>query len=162
MHRQSRISKVGYHVASSPLYNGFCGPKEPFMANPDSSLEALRQINREFEAFRMGSGELSEADTRVKLIDRILTHACGWPESAILREKHVERGYIDYSLSVQTRRLVAVEASNRTARDQLIGSLSGSGRRPKWMDDRLGNATFSDVDRWPLSADMIKGVLGKR
>jgi hypothetical protein len=79
------------------------------MSNPDSSLETLRQIDKEFASIR-AKGELSEADTRVKLIDRILTQVCGWPEAAIRREDHVKRGYIDYSLTVQARHFVAVEA----------------------------------------------------
>jgi hypothetical protein len=35
---------------------------------------------------------------------------CGWPEAAIVREETVESGRIDYSLNVQNRRYIAVEA----------------------------------------------------
>jgi hypothetical protein len=42
----------------------------------------------------------TEADTRVKLIDRILHEALGWSESGpyMRREEHVHDGYIDYTL----------------------------------------------------------------
>jgi hypothetical protein len=42
----------------------------------------------------------TEADTRVKLIDRILHEALGWSESGpfIRREEHIHEGYIDYTL----------------------------------------------------------------
>lgn len=80
------------------------------MTEPDAALEALNEIIREFSAFIDGRGSVSEADTRVKLIDRVLVQVCGWPEDAIAREEHVESGFVDYSLSVRTHRYVAVEA----------------------------------------------------
>ncbi len=55
-------------------------------------------------------GNVSEADTRAKLIDAILKDVCGWPETAISREDHVDRGYTDYILSAPARRAVVVEA----------------------------------------------------
>ena len=51
---------------------------------------------------------MSEADTRAKVVDKILCEVCGWPEAAITREE--QSGFIDYSLRVQSRRCVAVEA----------------------------------------------------
>lgn len=80
------------------------------MPDPDSALIALKQVIQEFAAFVAGRGSVSEADTRVKLIDRVLVQVLGWPEEVITREEHVESGFIDYSLVVQTRRYVAVEA----------------------------------------------------
>jgi predicted type IV restriction endonuclease len=80
------------------------------VAEPDMALDALRSIIEEFRTFIAGRGSVSESDTRAKLIDRILVQVCGWPENAIAREEHVKSGYIDYSLSVRTRRYIAVEA----------------------------------------------------
>lgn len=80
------------------------------MAEPDDALNALREITKEFATFVAGKGGASEADTRAKLIDRILVEVCGWPEYAIAREEHVHSGFIDYSLTIQERRYVAVEA----------------------------------------------------
>lgn len=76
----------------------------------DQALEALHRIRSEFDAFCAVHGEVSEADTRAKVIDRVLREVCTWPESSLTREDHVVRGYTDYCLSVQGRRLVAVEA----------------------------------------------------
>jgi hypothetical protein len=39
------------------------------------------------------------------------------------------------------------------------------GKLPKWVDERLGHAKLSDVDRWSkklLTADTLEGVLGKK
>jgi hypothetical protein len=78
--------------------------------DPDAALDTLRGIIRDFAVFVAGKGAASEADTRVKVIDRILVQVCGWPEGSIKREEHVDSGFIDYSLFVQTRRYLAVEA----------------------------------------------------
>ncbi len=80
------------------------------MPDPDSALKVLKQTVKEFATFIAGRGAASEADTRVKLIDKILTEVCGWPEDALTREEHVNSGFMDYSLTVQNRRHVAVEA----------------------------------------------------
>jgi hypothetical protein len=80
------------------------------MADPDLAFETLKTITDEFAAFLVGKGSISEADTRANLIDKVLVQVLGWPEAAITREEHVHVGYIDYSLQVQTRRYVAVEA----------------------------------------------------
>ena len=80
------------------------------MQTPDQALENLRKIQSEFKEFCAKHGAITEADTRANLIDKILTQVCAWPENLIGREKHVERGYMDYSLLVQERRFVTVEA----------------------------------------------------
>jgi hypothetical protein len=78
--------------------------------NPDASQRVLKGIILEFADFVKLKGAISEADTRAKLIDRILTQVCLWPEPSISREDHVDRGYIDYSLVIRNRSYVAVEA----------------------------------------------------
>jgi hypothetical protein len=80
------------------------------MPDPDAALNALRYIRDAFASFLHDNGDASEADTRANLIDKILIQVLEWPDVAIIREQHVDRGYIDYSLKVQTRRYVAVEA----------------------------------------------------
>jgi hypothetical protein len=78
--------------------------------NVDDAISALRNIQSEFAAFCAAHGQVSESDTRVKLIDRVLKDVCGWPESSITREEHTNRGYLDYTLSLPTRRVLVVEA----------------------------------------------------
>jgi hypothetical protein len=80
------------------------------LGNPDTAIAQIRIIAAEFSEFCSGRGSISEADTRVKLIDRVLTEVCLWPEGAIAREENATIGFIDYSLTVQSRRFVAVEA----------------------------------------------------
>src|ERR1035441_2094133 len=73
-------------------------------------VNALERIMCEFDTFVSAKGAASEADTRAKVVDKILVEVCGWPEDSIKREEHVESGFIDYSLFLQTRRHLAVEA----------------------------------------------------
>jgi predicted type IV restriction endonuclease len=51
----------------------------------------------------------TEADTRARLITKILRDALDWPEPNISREEYASPGFMDYVLSVQ-RRLLVVEA----------------------------------------------------
>jgi len=48
----------------------------------------------------------SEADTRIKIIDRILGESLGWAEKDIRREPHVHEGYIDYVLQSSDKFLI--------------------------------------------------------
>lgn len=76
----------------------------------DVALEHLKIIIQEFSDFVASRGQISEADTRVKLIDRILKEVCQWPEVEISREDHCDSGYTDYQLRVRRIPYVVVEA----------------------------------------------------
>lgn len=80
------------------------------MPNPDNSLENLSKIYTEFGDFTRKHGKASEADTRVKIIDKILTDVLCWPESSIIREKHAPVGFIDYVLASNKKNHAVVEA----------------------------------------------------
>lgn len=81
------------------------------MVHPDEALERLSKIYDEFGEFCAKRGNVSEADTRVKIIDRVLKEVLGWPEEVIARENPVNRGFVDYVLSSPGGRgLVIVEA----------------------------------------------------
>jgi len=76
----------------------------------DSALKRLQDISEEFSSFIKEKGKVSESDTRVKLIDRVLKEVCLWPEAELSREDHVKSGYTDYQLRVRRSPLVVVEA----------------------------------------------------
>jgi ABC-type oligopeptide transport system ATPase subunit len=80
------------------------------MLNPDTAIDNLRQIIKSFEAFCKVHGDVTEADTRANVIDKILTQVCGWPDEAIKREPPTERGYMDYCLMNQKKGYVVIEA----------------------------------------------------
>lgn len=68
------------------------------MCDYEIAAGALEDVVQEFS--RLQSHDLSETDTKVKFVDRILRDCLGWPESglAIRREEHVHQGFIDYTL----------------------------------------------------------------
>lgn len=80
------------------------------MLTPDDALENLTNIYTECADFCAKSGQVSEADTRAKIIDRILKEGLGWSEENIRREGAVNRGYFDYGLIHNQRYMFIVEA----------------------------------------------------
>ena len=70
------------------------------MVDIDSAFSKLKEIAQEFRNFCENEGKVSESDTRVKLIDKILIEVCGWPETNIKRESHSDSGFSDYILTV--------------------------------------------------------------
>lgn len=88
--------------------------REGDLENPaDVALKRLNAIAEEFSSFLQTAGKVSEADTRVKLIDRVLKEVCEWPESELSRENHMESGYSDYQLKVRRAPYVVVEAKRK-------------------------------------------------
>ena len=77
------------------------------MTSPDKAFEEFVLISKQFAS----STQLSESDTRAKLIDRILKAVLGWPEEFLKREEHIPaEGYMDYTLKIRERRHINVEA----------------------------------------------------
>ena len=85
------------------------------MSHPDDGIDALRNLSGEFAAFRAARGRVSEADTRAKIIDRVLKDVLQWPEDDLSREDHVHSGFIDYTLRIRARQYIAVEAKREDA-----------------------------------------------
>ncbi len=80
------------------------------MKDSDNALKNLKKIAIDFSAFVSEKGKVSEADTRVKLIDRVLKEVCFWPESEISREDRADSGRTDYQLKVRHAPHIVVEA----------------------------------------------------
>lgn len=110
------------------------------MSHPDKALETLKQVANEFEAFCATRGRVSEADTRVKLIDRIITDVLGWPEELIERETHTGAGtgFSDYQIGAPQKPLFVIEAKREGVSFELPGE---SGRRRLALSGTLTTAT---------------------
>lgn len=81
--------------------------------NPDQAIVTLKSISTDFKEFIEGHPHVSEADTRVKLIDRIIKEVLGWPEVAISREDHskgIQSGFTDFQLYTKRKSYIVVEA----------------------------------------------------
>lgn len=105
----------------------------------DEALERLREIRAEFSAFCEANGAVTEADTRAKLINKILVEVCGWPEGDLTREQHVRRGYMDYCLKVLERPFITVEAKREG-----VPFVFPTGSANKWL--RLSGTILTRAD----------------
>jgi hypothetical protein len=70
--------------------------KPQAISKADVSAAALKRLRDAGNLFTRGAPELSETDTRVKLIDPIFKDVLGWAEVDIRREEPVEVGFVDY------------------------------------------------------------------
>lgn len=68
------------------------------MITCDDSKNKFSDFVKDYESYK--SIDLSESDTRSKLIDRLLIDVLGWDEKDIVREGHVDSGYYDYKVSI--------------------------------------------------------------
>src|SRR4051794_11620842 len=82
------------------------------MATFEDGVKALDSFRTAYTTDVLVRGNLSEADTRVKVIDRLLTDVLGWTEPAFTREEHVDSGFIDYVLR-GPHPLLVIEAKKR-------------------------------------------------
>lgn len=79
------------------------------MSIDEAKSEFLR-FCKEYESYK--SVDLSESDTRSKIIDFILINVLGWSETDIVREGHVDSGFFDYKVSIAGFNMV-VEAKRQ-------------------------------------------------
>ena len=68
------------------------------MKSIDDCYNDFLNFRKEFEKYR--NQDLTESDTRSKIIDIIFTKVLDWEENLINREGHVESGYYDYLFTI--------------------------------------------------------------
>ena len=120
----------------------------------DESLVALLQARNELTSWQ-GSG-INEADTRAKIIDRVLKDVLGWDEAAIRREQRTADGqYVDYLLSSESNKFL-LEAKRegiyfdipsgmtaRARRDGILSRASGLHRALRQVVDYCQSKGFA-------------------
>jgi GTPase SAR1 family protein len=77
------------------------------MPNSEESLAAFRRLKAELHKYNLESQ--TEADTRARLISRILGEVLGWNPENINREENANPGFMDYVL-LTSRRIAVLEA----------------------------------------------------
>ncbi|MEQ9217895.1 MAG: hypothetical protein RLO17_07635 [Cyclobacteriaceae bacterium] len=76
----------------------------------DTALENFNKFKTEFESYR--TSDMSESDTRSKLLDHLLIKVLGWKETDINREGYVKPGYFDYEVSTSNFRFIIEAKKN--------------------------------------------------
>jgi hypothetical protein len=74
------------------------------MSNFDKAFESFKKYQEDSES--LIKEQLSESDTRSKVVDLILIQILGWKEFNIRREGHVSSGYFDYIVSLNNFQFV--------------------------------------------------------
>lgn len=62
------------------------------------AIDNFENFLKSYEGYK--TEDMSESDTRSKIIDKILIDILGWNENNIKREGHVDSGYYDYKISL--------------------------------------------------------------
>jgi hypothetical protein len=85
------------------------------MSNPiDPAFERLVVLEPQIIAAL--AGKPNEADTRLKVLDRILLEVLNWRHEAIFTEPPTPSGYIDYLLTIGERRGAMVIEAKKAGR----------------------------------------------
>jgi predicted type IV restriction endonuclease len=79
----------------------------------DAAFTALTSIAPEIRDALQNAA--TEQDTRLQIIDRILTSVLNWPHNQIHTEVHNSRGYADYALDDHNDRHLAVLEAKKQA-----------------------------------------------
>src|SRR5262249_49087456 len=67
-------------------------------------------------ALNLTTADFNEADTRHKIIDRLLHEVLAWPHTAVACERNVAAGYIDYVLADSAGRPALVIEAKRSGK----------------------------------------------
>lgn len=101
--------------------------------------------------------DLSESDTRSKIIDKILIEVLGWEEVNIEREGHVESGYYDYKLAFPGFRCL-LEAKRNFSQFSLP---SGYGNRKVTLSTLLtqNESVITQIRNYALDSGIPYGII---
>jgi hypothetical protein len=85
----------------------------------DSSLAKFKELSKHF------SNDLTESDTRAKMIDPVFKECLGWDEENICREHFSSPDFIDYVFSIDKLKRFVVEAKKEGQSFFIPQSFSG-------------------------------------
>lgn len=123
------------------------------MKNVDESYEVFKKFKVDYESYK--DMDLSESDTRSKLLDTVLIDILGWKEPDIEREGYVKPGYFDYELKTSIFRFV-VEAKKKS----IDFKLPVTGNRVKIKTLRKGNEEVVDqIREYVVKRNLLYGVI---
>jgi len=80
------------------------------MDNVEIAFKKVKEIRLQYKDFCQKNLYITEADTRINIIDLILKEVLFWPNKDTRREIHSTNGYLDYLLEINGKKLVCVEA----------------------------------------------------
>lgn len=125
------------------------------IADCDKALDRFRELKVHFEK------DLSESDTRAKMIDPVFFECLGWTERDIRREPHVRPGYIDYVFSVNNVRRFVLEAKKQGESFVIPKSFSGRSYRINgviWDNKKIREA-IEQTQEYCINSGVNYGII---
>lgn len=89
------------------------------ISSPDDAKQRFDRILKENQT------DLSEADTKSKIIDRIFKECLNWAETDIKREGHSQSGFADYVFKIDDRPLFVLEAKREGINFEIPPNFTG-------------------------------------
>lgn len=116
--------------------------------HPDDGFKAFLQIYDRYKEL----AHFSEADTRCKIIDCILKEALGYSEDNIVREPHVDSGFIDYKIIISNSCRFIIEAKRVGDYFQIPGIYSNRNYKVSGIIQNIENlqAAMKQVQKYCL------------
>jgi KaiC/GvpD/RAD55 family RecA-like ATPase len=121
----------------------------------DEALECLKELAKQY------GKELTESDTRVKMIDPMFMTCLGWNEKDIDRERHVHEGFIDYVFSIDGIPRFILEAKKVGESFRIPNSYSGRVYRTNgviWNDNKIREA-IEQAQQYCANSGVNYGVI---
>lgn len=95
------------------------------MEGIDGAYERFRLLLPEIRAYQ--ESVITESDTRLKVVDRVLIEVLAWPHLEVLTENPSAAGFVDYNLTVGGRARLIVEAKRDGRPLGVVDRLPGRG-----------------------------------
>lgn len=119
----------------------------------DSALELFKKFKLEFEKYT--HSEITESDTRSKLLDKIFVEILGWNDHDINREGYVKPGYYDYEISTSNCKFI-VEAKKSLD----LFEFPEKGEKVKFKTLIKGNSEVIDqIRKYIVKRNLTYGVI---
>src|SRR5690606_33626738 len=110
------------------------------MTNYDKAYQNLIEFEKEYQTYKYS--DLTESDTRSKILDKIIIDVLGWDEYDINREGWVRVGFFDYEIGTANFHFVVEAKKNITE-----FKLPKSGNEVKVKSIYKGNKNVIDQTR---------------
>jgi len=110
------------------------------MTDYDSAYQNLIEFEKEYQTYK--DSDLTESDTRSKILDKIIINVLGWTEHDINREGWVRAGFFDYEIGTANFHFVVEAKKNLT-----VFKLPKTGNEVKVKSIYKGNKDVIDQTR---------------
>ncbi len=125
------------------------------METIDVSKENFKEFKDKFDSWK--TIDLSESDTRSKVLDQILINILGWDENDIKREEYSDNGKYDYKVSTAIFQFI-VEAK-RNFKDLILPDTGGNKFKIKTLMNKGNTKVIEQIRLYLVDHGLAYGVI---